>query len=222
MNIKVGGLPFVIQDDDKLQGKKSAINSSDDLKPDDVLIQLGGCGLFQFLLSFVIQSMKIVVAWGMGGNAFFAYVPKWRCAETQFNNMTTNNGTLYDHMINTTNQTPPEVSSVTADYWNQKCELPSGDTCTKFEFDDSIHTLVDEFGLVCGYSWVTASIISVQMIGMMVGSLTVGPLSDIFGRKKPFVSSMGLLGVFHIMCYLSGSWMTFAAARFFIGKFSPY
>lgn len=117
-------------------------DSRHDVKPDDILQRLGGCGRFQFLLAFMVQAMKIVVAWSMSGNAFFAYVPKWRCSDAVVSNITTNI-TGYDHVLNLT-----EPTTKPADRWRQRCELPSGDKCTNFEFDDNIHTLVDEVNVL--------------------------------------------------------------------------
>lgn len=186
----------------------------EDLTPDDILIELGGCGIFQVLLAFIIQFMKIVVCWGMGGNAFFAYVPKWRCVDYHDNSSIESNYS--------TTMLPMSTSTPGEEYWNQKCTTASGDKCSQFEFDKSVHTLVSEFDLVCDKSWVTASIISIQMIGMMLGSIVVGNISDLFGRKRPFISSMALLFVFHLVCYFSVNWQMFAAGRFFIGIGSAF
>ncbi|XP_060575042.1 solute carrier family 22 member 4-like isoform X2 [Ruditapes philippinarum] len=192
------------------------------LTPDDILIKLGGCGLFQFLLAFLIQFMKIVVCWGMGGNAFFAYVPKWRCLDYyDVTRNDTTNGVLV-HFNTSASSSYSGQDNRTEDYWNKKCDTMSGAKCTNFEFDDSIHTLVSEFDLVCDKSWVTASIISMQMIGMMVGSIVVGNISDLFGRKKPFVLSMLILCVFHLVCYFSVNWVMFAIGRIGVGVGSAF
>ncbi|KAL4216307.1 hypothetical protein ACF0H5_024033 [Mactra antiquata] len=200
-------------DDDVIKDHVTTVE--DDLRPDDILQQLGGCGTFQILLAVVIQSMKLVVAWGMGSNSFFAFVPKWRCADIPIaQNYTSGyeNETLLCLHDN----------NATRDYWNEQCELPSGEKCQHFEFEKSIHTIVSEFDLVCDKSWVTATIISLQMIGMMVGSFIVGHLSDIFGRKIPFISSMAILVVFHLVCYFSVNWIMFAVGRFFVGVGSAF
>jgi MFS family permease len=54
---------------------------------------------------------------------------------------------------------------------------------------------------------------------MMVGSIVVGNISDLFGRKKPFVLSMLILCVFHLVCYFSVNWVMFAIGRIGVGKF---
>ncbi|WAQ95461.1 hypothetical protein MAR_028151, partial [Mya arenaria] len=109
-----------VSHDNKKSGKPAG-DSDDDLTPDDILLQLGGCGLFQILLAFTIQSMKTVICWGMGGNSFFAYVPKWRCTD-------------FDDVINISSTVSPltfleinvtDTTNTTA-YWNQQCQLPNG------------------------------------------------------------------------------------------------
>lgn len=118
-----------------------------DLRPDDILQQLGGCGIFQILLAFVIQSMKLVVAWGMGTNSFFAFVPKWRCADIPFaQNHTSGFGKPYSIIQD-------DNSSISSEYWNQMCKLPTGEKCQNFEFEDSIHTIVSEASVpkICSF-----------------------------------------------------------------------
>ena len=63
---------------------------------------------------------------------------------------------------------------------------------------------------------------SLQMIGMMVGSFVVGHLSDIFGRKKPFLASMAIICVGQLVCYFSVNWMMYAVGRFFVGNETIY
>ncbi|XP_052789707.1 solute carrier family 22 member 4-like [Mya arenaria] len=197
--------------DNKKSGKPAG-DSDDDLTPDDILLQLGGCGLFQILLALIIQSMKTVICWGIGGNSFFAYVPKWRCTDVDdVMNISSTVSPLTTMAINVT-----DTTNTTA-YWNQQCQLPNGTHCSNFEFESSMHTLVSEFDLVCSQSWVTATITSVQMVGMMVGSFVVGHLADMFGRKKPFVLSMAIICLSTIICYFSVHWIMFATARFFFG-----
>ncbi|KAL4216981.1 hypothetical protein ACF0H5_023438 [Mactra antiquata] len=139
--------------------QETSAKQKDNLRPDDVLQRLGGCGLFQVLLCLVVHCMKLAVAWGMGSNSFFAFVPRWRCSDIlPVENVTSglNNDLVY-HNANLTS---------TTEYWNQKCQLPTGEKCQNFEFEDSIHTIVSRFNLVCDKSWVTASIISMQMAGI--------------------------------------------------------
>ena len=73
----------------------------------------------------------------MGGGSFFAYTPKWRCVD-------------YDMYVNaSTSPSNLTVANVT-DYWNEMCDMPDGSTCTTFEFENSMHTLVSEVMLCRG------------------------------------------------------------------------
>ncbi|XP_045184445.2 solute carrier family 22 member 4-like [Mercenaria mercenaria] len=204
--------------------KDNVVCKDENLTPDDILVQLGGCGMFQFLLAFLIQFMKLVVCWGMGGNAFFAYVPRWRCLD--YNDGSGSNGSTGSSI--TLNDSAKNLSLASGnitqseEYWNKKCYTQSGAKCINFEFEDNIHTLVSEFDLVCDNSWVTASIISMQMIGMMVGSIVVGNISDLFGRKKPFIFSMAILFVFQLVCYFAVNWIMFAVGRVAVGIGSAF
>lgn len=133
----------------------------EDLTPDDILIELGGCGVFQVLLAVIVQSMKIVVCWGMGGNAFFAYVPKWRCVDDY------DNSSGYNNVSTTTTTIPTDNSTPSENYWNQKCFTAAGERCTTFEFDDSIHTLVSEVR----HSWFSICNCSILVITKIIVNL---------------------------------------------------
>ena len=124
------------------------VNDDVNLKPDDIITQLGGCGLFQILLSVIAQSMKIAVCWVMSGNSFFFYVPRWRCVS--FDHSVTNTSSTvaelnqfgdYTHgdLFNVTNTT----SEQSEDYWDKRCSLEEA-KCILFEYEEGMYTLVTE------------------------------------------------------------------------------
>lgn len=122
---------------------KGDIDDDVNFKPDDIITQLGGCGRFQIIMSVIIQIMKIVVCWVMGGNAFFAFVPRWRCVEFSPTAGYTGvegypplaNGSVLENGSHT-----PASSE---GYWDQQCS--KGDSqCIKFEYEKCMHTLVSE------------------------------------------------------------------------------
>jgi MFS transporter, AAHS family, 4-hydroxybenzoate transporter len=54
-------------------------------------------------------------------------------------------------------------------------------------------------------------------VGIMVGALLSGPLSDRLGRKPILVTSTGLIGVFSLLSAFAGSLPAMVALRFFTG-----
>lgn len=125
------------------KNKNGDVNDDIYLKPDDIIMQLGGCGLFQILLSIAVQSMKTVVAWVMGGNAFFVYIPRWRCADyaqlsSDVGNYTTYNNLTYNY-LNKSTETPDSNNS----YWDKQCSSGKA-ACVRFEYEEGIHSIIPE------------------------------------------------------------------------------
>jgi len=70
---------------------------------------------------------------------------------------------------------------------NDRCELvKSRDTCQP-QFESQFHSVNVEFGYFCDGAKLVKQSISIQMIGVMVGSVLFGHLSDRFGRRKVFI-----------------------------------
>jgi len=55
---------------------------------------------------------------------------------------------------------------------------------------------------------------SIALVGMLLGSLIVGTLTDRFGRRRIFVGALGLFSVAMLACSAAPSWEMFAAFRF--------
>ena len=86
-----------------------------------------------------------------------------------------------------------------------------------FEFKK---TLVTEWNLVCGDSYKVALVISMYMLGLMIGSFLCGRMADKFGRKFTLF--------FAILCSSAGSligsfmpeYFSYTATRYFTSKLS--
>ncbi|SER11927.1 multidrug effflux MFS transporter [Actinokineospora terrae] len=58
---------------------------------------------------------------------------------------------------------------------------------------------------------------SACMLGLALGQLAVGPLSDRFGRRRPLLIGVGLFAVLSLVCAITPSIELLLAARFFQG-----
>jgi DHA1 family bicyclomycin/chloramphenicol resistance-like MFS transporter len=56
--------------------------------------------------------------------------------------------------------------------------------------------------------------LSIWFVGLAIGQLTVGPLSDRFGRRTPLVVGNGLFTVCSVICAVAPDVLTFSVARF--------
>lgn len=60
-------------------------------------------------------------------------------------------------------------------------------------------------------------VMSAAPVGLAIGALMVGPLSDRFGRKKLLLGSVALFGVFNLLSAFSDSVVTLSLLRFLTG-----
>ncbi|KAL4239284.1 hypothetical protein ACF0H5_000101 [Mactra antiquata] len=168
------------------------------MKLENALKQTGGCGRYQILLTLIIHSMKCIVCFTMVFMVFGAAKSDWWCIE----------GLNEDNVTFTTDL--PQYLSCTL--------FNSTQPCTKFYFDESkITTVISEWSLVCDREWITSTITSIQMSGVLVGNLVCGQVADVIGRKPPLFISIATLVVFNILAAFSTSWIMFAVIRFFLG-----
>ncbi|XP_052818377.1 organic cation transporter protein-like [Mya arenaria] len=89
--------------------------------------------------------------------------------------------------------------------------------CEQFKFSDEMNTIVSRFSLVCDHEWISSTITSIQMAGILVGNIACGQVADLIGRKKPFFASILALVLLNIGAAFSVSWVMFAVFRFLIG-----
>ncbi|ADX72845.1 aromatic acid/H+ symport family MFS transporter [Pseudarthrobacter phenanthrenivorans] len=67
------------------------------------------------------------------------------------------------------------------------------------------------FGVTTGAAGAVGSF---ALVGMLLGSLVVGTLTDRLGRRRIFISALALFSVAMLACSLAPSWEVFAAFRF--------
>ncbi|KAK5858886.1 hypothetical protein PBY51_002996 [Eleginops maclovinus] len=85
-------------------------------------------------------------------------------------------------------------------------------------------TIVSEFDLVCSEQWKQPFTSTVYFLGVLVGSFFSGQLSDRFGRKPVFFSTMAIQTIFTFVQIFSPSWPVFSTLLFIsgLGQISNY
>uniref|UniRef100_A0A672YDE4 Solute carrier family 22 member 5-like n=1 Tax=Sphaeramia orbicularis TaxID=375764 RepID=A0A672YDE4_9TELE len=78
-------------------------------------------------------------------------------------------------------------------------------------------TIVSEFDLVCSQQWKQPLTSLLYFLGVLVGSFFFGQLSDRFGRRPVFFTTMALQTIFTFFQVFSPSWTVFAILMFFSG-----
>lgn len=95
---------------------------------------------------------------------------------------------------------------------NSVSYLVSLQSCATFEFFFYL-----QFELICDRDWISSTITTIQMAGLLVSSPVAGQMADSLGRKPAFFLSLLVLTVCNLIAAFSVSWEMFAACRFLIG-----
>ncbi|XGW26799.1 hypothetical protein V3C99_007408 [Haemonchus contortus] len=97
---------------------------------------------------------------------------------------------------------------------------PNKLTDCDLEVNYEFKSLNVEFGYLCAEGrWVKSSI-SVQMVGVLIGTLFFGTMSDRYGRKSSLLISYVMTSVFSIAASFSNSLVAFTVLRTILGFFS--
>ncbi|XP_059846568.1 organic cation/carnitine transporter 2-like isoform X2 [Hypanus sabinus] len=87
----------------------------------------------------------------------------------------------------------------------------------EYSKEQYISTIVSEWDLVCKDHWKAPFSMSMFFLGVLVGSLVSGQLSDRFGRKLILFGTMAVQCTFSIVQVFAPSWKIFCLLNFLIG-----
>uniref|UniRef100_A0A2C9K4E3 Major facilitator superfamily (MFS) profile domain-containing protein n=1 Tax=Biomphalaria glabrata TaxID=6526 RepID=A0A2C9K4E3_BIOGL len=172
------------------------------MKFDDVIHELGDFGSYQKRMFSLTCLVSVPTAFHVLMSVFVLAVPDHRCAIPELDNDTyASQGPWDDDLINQSipwlsqknmySQCEVFVKDVTQRDWNNMTRK-----CDKWVYSKEIFTstFVTEINMVCDdVSYKTYANMAV-MGGMMAGSLILGSLADVLGRKK--VVLLGTIGQF--------------------------
>lgn len=91
--------------------------------------------------------------------------------------------------------------------------------CDKWVYDDSKYenSAVTDFDMVCSKSFLRASADSLFMLGVLLGSIIFGHLSDKLGRKPVFFFSLVLQVIFGILAGIAPEYISYTIGRMVVG-----
>ncbi|KAI5646031.1 sugar transporter domain-containing protein [Phthorimaea operculella] len=90
--------------------------------------------------------------------------------------------------------------------------------CTDYVYDHRVfkETIITQWDLVCDRAWLKNLTQTVFMLGILVGNMVFGHLSDRFGRRVPFLAAVFLQLISGVTTAYSVNWYMFTALRFFL------
>ncbi|XP_076819993.1 organic cation transporter protein-like [Clavelina lepadiformis] len=188
----------------EMGSNRKNINEIEDVET--ALRNAGACGLFHIWLILLTMLPFTLTSANMASSIFEGYIPNHRCdlpfvdsLEKKCNKTWTSTLHVKAAPLERSKsaacfryQPGPEIN---CSYWfdpNNTTETPANiDTvpCQKWTYDRSVmrNTIVTDFSLVCGSTWASYISQSCFMLGVLLGSILFGILSDRLGRRHTFL-----------------------------------
>ncbi|XP_046977702.1 organic cation transporter protein-like isoform X1 [Vanessa cardui] len=100
------------------------------------------------------------------------------------------------------------------DTFDNKCYTD----CTKYKYDHSVFgdTIISQWDLICDRAWLKNLTQTIFMLGILVGNMVFGHLSDRFGRRNPFLAAVFLQLLAGVTTAYSVNWYMFTSLRFLL------
>lgn len=194
---------------------------------DDVFPYLGEFGRYQRRIYLLVCLPAISCAFHKLAGVFLLAKPDFRCQ-------------LPFELSNATYKLPDEILNVSypLDAFTKKrstCQyfdanytddyftagVPAKETvyCDRYIYDDSMYesSTVTEWDMVCSRAWMTATSDSLFMVGVLLGSIIFGQMSDNWGRKPVFFASLVLQLIFGITAGIAPEYITYTISRIIVG-----
>ncbi|KAL0818674.1 hypothetical protein ABMA28_008025 [Loxostege sticticalis] len=183
---------------------------------------VGHFGKWQFIIFAAVFLVKLSSGWVQMAILFLTPNLTFRCAEFQ-------NSTASDLFISTkdpifnTSSLAENSSAVSQNYSLFGNRIFEENTCyaecMRYEYDTGLfeNTIVSEWDLVCDRRWLASFTQMVLQLGILIGSIVFGFLSDRYGRKNTFLLSITTLIIFGFVVPFSPSYTVFTISRFFLG-----
>ncbi|XP_041350867.1 organic cation transporter protein-like [Gigantopelta aegis] len=196
------------------------------MKFDDVFQYIGDFGKYQKFVYFTAVSIAIASAFHALIVVFSVTEPKSRCAIPGVSNDTyASQGESHERLLDLTIPWDVNVDGVPErsrckrfDYNVTDSDVKRVVDCDAWVYDKTVfeETVTSEFNLVCNDKQKQSHIKMAAFCGMAVGGMTMGGLSDRFGRKKILVGSILLHVGLSVAISFSPNYV-FAILRFLSG-----
>lgn len=203
--------------------KSRAVSPVDSEGPDIVSTVIGNYGRWQLLMTFLLSLFSLPCT-------FHIYLPTFTAMSTKF-----------------WCQKPENLSNLPLELWVNYSQPADGDACrvrqlspevtvenilnstaplidnfikcTEWVYDTSEvgSTIISEWNLVCDRAYFTSLTESMFLIGVGVGGVVGGWISDKFGRKKVLMSMMIAQSVLAMLTLLVRSFIQYLLVRLVIG-----
>ncbi|GFR73602.1 solute carrier family 22 member 21 [Elysia marginata] len=173
---------------------------------EELLNDAGGLGRFQIVNLFIFYLGKLFSGWSMFQMTFAGIVPDFLCERS-------------------TSDDVLDLEALSLNLTSNRCYIPLNASdlslgkieCVAYNYTSPYKTVMKDFDLVCGRDWIKPTLISIQMAGLMLGSIVAGQLGDVLGRWKSNLIFVIILCLGNMAAAFSPGWEVFAVFRCVIG-----
>ncbi|CAK8674381.1 unnamed protein product [Clavelina lepadiformis] len=167
---------------------------------DVILEKIGGLGRYQVLLVAMVCYYSIPSGFNSLAPVFMNYKPEYRCKVPPIDS---NFNLTENEILNLTTPVDASGAYATCQRYGYNLSLCETDlSCVNksagpiqcdlgYHYDTSIfpQTVITEFNLVCDQAYLDPVATSIYMVGVLIGSIVFGIISDKWGRKPTMIST---------------------------------
>lgn len=194
---------------------------------EDLFKHIGDFGPYQKRIYFLLCLTAIPCGFHKLAGVFLMARPDHRCQlPYEFSNATYNlsDDTLrmtypYDSLTKRYSTCERLNANFSDEYFKSNVSALRTLPCDSYIFDNSKFTssTVMEWTMICGRAWLRATSDALFMLGVLLGSIIFGQMSDNYGRKPVFFASLVLQVIFGVLAGIAPDYLTFTISRLIIG-----
>lgn len=194
---------------------------------EDLFKYIGDFGRYQKRIYFLLCLTAIPCGFHKLAGVFLMARPDYRCqlpyepsnATYQLSPDTLRMTYPIDRITNGYSTCERLDANFTDDYFKLNISGTSKVSCDTYIYDDSKFksSAVMEWTMICGRAWLRATSDALFMLGVLMGSIIFGQMSDKYGRKPIFFASLVLQVIFGVLAGVAPDYYTYTVARLVIG-----
>lgn len=192
---------------------------------EDLFKYIGDFGRYQKRIYFLLCLTAIPCGFHKLAGPFLMAVPDFRCRlpfesqDATFRDAPVNSNVFFprDTLTNKLSTCDRfDINFTASPIVNESERVVS---CNSFIYDHTKYksSTVIEWTMVCGRTFLRATSDAMFMLGVLLGSIIFGQMSDKWGRKPVFFASLVLQVIFGILAGVAPDYITFTTARMIIG-----
>lgn len=194
---------------------------------DDVFPHLGEFGRYQKRIYFLVCLPAFTCAFHKLAGVFLMAKPESRCllpfedvnATYSLPGDLLNMSLPVDAYTHTWSSCRYLDANYTEAYFADGVPATAERSCDRFVYDHSKYdsSTVIDWNMVCDKKWMRATSDALFMVGVLLGSIIFGAMSDKIGRKPVFFASLVLQVIFGIAAGIAPEYITYTIARVIVG-----